>query len=257
MTPMFFGTGAHRLFGMYAPAHAGHAQRRAVVLCPAWGDEYLSAHRAMRQLAHQLAAAGVDVLRFDYFGTGDSAGDLREASLAGWQDDIERAIGELRDTAGAERVGVVGLRLGATLAASLVARKPGIVDSLGLWDPVSSGQAYLHELERIASQTSGAPAEGVRAPDGTLEIDGFALTPALAAEIGAIELRSLVPKLALPVRVVVSASEEASRAARDMVAQADATVDFVPSPPIWMNDANFRPGAVPVDVLRQITAWFP
>ena len=256
MTPMFFGTGPHRLFGMYAPAHAGRAQRRAVVLCPAWGDEYLSAHRAMRQLAHQLAGVGVDVLRFDYYGTGDSAGELHEATLAGWQDDIERAIGELRDTAGAERVGVIGLRLGASLAASLVARKPGIADSLGLWDPVCSGEAYLRELERIASQGAGAPAPEHRAAEGTLEIDGFALTPALAGEIEAIDLRALVPKLAVPARIVVSGSEVACRDLRAMFAEG-AEVECIPSPPIWLNDANFRPGAVPVDVLRRITAWFP
>ena len=65
-----------------------------------------------------LAASGWDTLRFDYYGTGDSAGDLIEANLGGWEKDIEWAIEEARATSGANRVALIGLRLGANLAAS-------------------------------------------------------------------------------------------------------------------------------------------
>ena len=83
MTPLYFGERTRRLFGVYTPAHAAGRPARGVVLCHPWGQEYLHAHRSLRKLGDLLAAAGFDVLRFDYFGTGDSAGDLPEASLAG------------------------------------------------------------------------------------------------------------------------------------------------------------------------------
>lgn len=262
MTPLYFGTGPHRLFAMYAPARPGGRHRRAVVICPPWGDEYLCSHRAIRQLAHGLAAVGVDVLRFDYFGTGDSAGEIREASLAGWQDDIEAALDELRDMAGTARVGVIGLRLGATLAASLLARKPGIAESLGLWDPVACGEDYLRELERMSADAPGvrgSPGGASTAPGACLEVNGFVLTPPQAREIAALDLQACVAKLEVPVRAVVSGSEAARDRLQSMLAQdakAGAGVDFVPSQPIWLNDANYRPGAVPVNVLRRLTEWF-
>ena len=83
-------------------------------------DKLLGADAA--PLLEQLAAQGWHVLRFDYFGTGDSAGEFDEADLTGWEADIEQALDELLDMAGARKVALVGLRLGATLAARVAAR---------------------------------------------------------------------------------------------------------------------------------------
>jgi hypothetical protein len=58
-------------FGWLHPAPG----RRGVVLCNAWGQEALCAHRSWRLLAMDLAAAGLPTLRFDYPGTGDSLDD--------------------------------------------------------------------------------------------------------------------------------------------------------------------------------------
>ena len=52
----------------------------------------------MRRLANMLAAVGCHVLRFDYFGTGDSMGTAHEVTRRGWEQDIETAIEELQDT---------------------------------------------------------------------------------------------------------------------------------------------------------------
>ena len=67
-----------------------------MVLCYPWGSEYIHAHRALRQLATRLSMAGFHTLRFDYFGTGDSAGEMEDADLGVWEDDIETAIEELK-----------------------------------------------------------------------------------------------------------------------------------------------------------------
>src|SRR3982751_2922406 len=51
-----------------APACRG----AGVVLVPPLGFEYMSAYTTFRILAEQIAAAGFDVLRLDYDGTGNS-----------------------------------------------------------------------------------------------------------------------------------------------------------------------------------------
>ena len=71
--PLYIGAGdAPRLAWYHAPeVRSG----QGVVICPPLGHEYISAYRSLRELADRLAAAGVAVLRFDYHGTGDSAGE--------------------------------------------------------------------------------------------------------------------------------------------------------------------------------------
>src|SRR5947207_597585 len=115
--PIQFGDLASPLFGWYHPP-AGQRRTGGIVICNPLGDDLCRAHRPLRHLAERLAAGGFPVLRFDYRGTGDSAGDEREpARVAGWLGDIARAVEELRARAGVSRVSLVGLRAGATLAA--------------------------------------------------------------------------------------------------------------------------------------------
>ena len=151
MTPFYFGTGRQRLFGIYEPAVLTGRGKRGAVLCYPWGPEYVHAHRVMRQLAIRLASAGIHTLRFDFFGTGDSAGEMVDADLGTWEADIELAIEELLDIVGSARLTLIGLRLGATLAARVAARRPRDVDTLVLWDPILSGPDYLASLGATAA----------------------------------------------------------------------------------------------------------
>jgi pimeloyl-ACP methyl ester carboxylesterase len=100
---------------------------------------------ALRKLGTLLATSGFHVLRFDYFGTGDSAGSAREGSLSAWQDDIVAATTDLKESSSVTKVSLFGLRLGATLA-SLT---PIDVARLVLLDPVVNGRRYLEELRDI------------------------------------------------------------------------------------------------------------
>lgn len=100
---------------------------------------------ALRKLAGMLASAGFHVLRFDYFGTGDSAGGSTDGSLTQWTDDIVAAVTDLKERSSATKVSLVGFRLGATLAA----RAPIDVAKLVLLEPVVSGRRHLDELRDI------------------------------------------------------------------------------------------------------------
>src|SRR5919201_1417748 len=88
-----------------------------IVLCYPGPQEYNVAHLAFRKLAGLLARRGWHVLRFDYRGTGDSAGASDEGDPTLWIQDLRAAVAELKDIAGISAVSVVGLRLGAAVAA--------------------------------------------------------------------------------------------------------------------------------------------
>lgn len=139
-----FHFGDPELFGCL---HHGVDRRHGVVLCHPFGHEYIVLHRAVRILATRIARAAAPVLRFDYSGTGDSAGRLTDARLDRWVADIEAAIEVLRARTGVERVSLVGVRLGADLALEAASRRDD-VESLALWDPVIWGRSYLRELRR-------------------------------------------------------------------------------------------------------------
>jgi pimeloyl-ACP methyl ester carboxylesterase len=244
MNPFHFGTGGRRLFGVYEPAVQGSPGTRAAVLCQPWGREYLHAHRAMRQLAIRLSVAGYHTLRFDYFGTGDSDGDMEDAGIAGWEADIESAIAEIRDIAGATQVALIGLRLGATAAARVAARGTGAVNALVLWDPILSSGAWLAPLDAAPASHHG----------DVVELHGFRVGAAMLRDFGSIDLPAApgVPGMrsfmAVTERMPAHARLEAGRAG-DLL-----EVEYINSARPWIEDVATG-GTLPVEVIRRIVEW--
>jgi pimeloyl-ACP methyl ester carboxylesterase len=179
MQPFYFGLSEQPLFGMYH-APDGPAKRRApVVLCHPTGHEYLRAHRAFRNLATTLAGQGLHVLRFDYLGMGDSAGEGELTTVGQCLDDIATAIEELKDISGSPKVTLVGLRIGATLASVAASRRTD-VDRVCLWDPVVDGRDYLSQIT-LAQRLwlKDRMGEAVLLEDERSQCIGFPMTDAI------------------------------------------------------------------------------
>jgi pimeloyl-ACP methyl ester carboxylesterase len=161
VNPLYLGTQERRLFAVYEPAAVKDRTARAAVLCQPWGAEYVYAHRSMRQLAVKLSARGFHTLRFDYFGTGDSGGEDAEADPDAAVADIETAADGLQDMLGVARVALIGLRLGATLAARAAMRRKEL-DALVLWDPIIPPEEAAGMARSLPARTlmllTGAPA---------------------------------------------------------------------------------------------------
>jgi uncharacterized protein len=260
LNPIHFGSGARRLFGLYTPARTVGSGGRAIVLCHPWGQEYLRAHRSVRQLSAMLAGAGFHVFRFDYYGTGDSYGLAADGDLAGWKADIESAVEELRDTSGATRVALAGLRLGATLAASVAAEHPELIDSLVLWDPVISGPEYLSELlqKPSAFEVKRGSVLPRRIEDGSgWEVRGFLLTQGLADEIAKIDLVQLVGKFPEKSLILASQPQPSHALLQSALASHNrpASMESIEAAPAWLEERNLGAGAIPVKLLHRVVDW--
>ena len=145
IVPVFFGQDSS-LYGCYhLPPDYRHSP--GVLICQPTGHEYERCHRAMRQLAVQAAKKGLSAMRFDYYATGDSAGNCEELSLARMCLDIQRAIQHCCAKTGVKQLTLVGVRLGATLAAQL-ASSCCEIESLVLYAPAFDGEALLDEWQR-------------------------------------------------------------------------------------------------------------
>lgn len=147
MTPFFFGDSGSPLWGVLHAPPPEADRAHGVIVCPPIGHEHVRSHWALRQIASKLAEQGFHVLRFDWFGVGDSAGELVQASIERWRTDALLAAEELRDATGHKRVSALGVRFGAAIA-MLVAREAEL-DTLVLWDPVCDGDAYLRLLRSL------------------------------------------------------------------------------------------------------------
>lgn len=252
MNPMFFGSTERSLFGIYHPPRTQQTRPQGVVLCYPIGQEYMRAHRAFRQLAILLSRQGYPVLRFDYYGTGDSGGDTTTASLEAWTDDVETAVVELKDNAAVDSVVLIGLRVGSWLAADAQNRR-GDVSQVVLWDPVSEGAGYLREL--LASTELSKSQREVALDDTRhiVGINGFAWTPALRRQVQQLAATSYTPS-DRTVGMLVSEERADYATLRDRYASAGARFTYrcVPSPGDWAYIDAYGSALLPQDIIQSI-----
>ncbi|MHB8294055.1 MAG: alpha/beta hydrolase [Acidimicrobiales bacterium] len=214
-TPVYFGDPACALFGwLGVPGDAAATSvTGAAVLCPPLGIEALAAHYTYRRMARRLHASGMATLRFDYAGTGDSAGDATSAgTVRRWVDSVHQAVA-LLENRGAPRVALIGMRAGALLAAVAAADEQGL-DALVMWDPCPHGRGFLRELQALGAFGMGPPEPMPRPPaagstearhtaGGGVRTPGFDFAAPVAAELAALSIAGTQGALAKRVLVAL------------------------------------------------------
>ena len=166
MTPYFFGQTQQQLFGaLHHAPKSKSAAHRTVVICPPIGQEYIRTHWSLRLLARQISRKGINVLRMDYRGIGDSAG-LNEAttSIKQWHQDVHSAIDFACEKTDSQNVMLIGLRYGGAIA-SAVAAESSNVNSLILWEPVIDTAAYLQSLRTMHKQMTDLWVTKIKTPN--------------------------------------------------------------------------------------------
>jgi len=211
----------------------------------------------MRQLALKLSAAGFHTLRFDFFGTGDSAGDMVDADIKGWETDVELAIREIKDIVGTNRVTLIGLRLGATIAASATATFGKDVEALILWDPIVSGEEYLRSLVKATQPSKSRLFFALADLQAPLEVQGFPLTLDLMREFESVDLRHCIFRISARTLMLVTErcpSHEFLLTLLREHGRGPFEIEFMTSAPPWIADpANI--GMAPVEVVKRIVNW--
>lgn len=259
MIPQFFGKPSAQLYGVYH-APVGTPRDMGVVLCYPFGQEYMRAHRAYRQLASLLAKKGFHVIRFDYRGTGDSSGNIESVQVQDWIEDVGGAIDEMRTVKRISSITVVGLRLGALIAAAACDRRVD-VERLILWDPIVDGAAYEHELlAEIANEKPspwGGPMSGnAEMASGDIYYNGFVLTAPMRESLRSLALSTM--SVAAPQRVLLAVSHETpvfTGLKIQWQARAGFDYSFTPAPHDWNYVDNFGAILLPQPVIQSIVEW--
>ena len=272
--PLYFRSAGHVLLGHWHRAPVSHPGL-AVVLCATIGREELSSYPSLRALAGRLAAAGLPALRFDYPACGDSGGDEDDPHLVpAWIAAIEAAVDEARRLSGARGVVLIGLRVGALLAAEAAARREDIV-GLAALAPVLSGRQYVRELRLLAAAAgdaevaatidSAAPAQSAsgaqsgtspaRAGPRDLDAGGYWLSAETCSELGRLDVLRCIRSPASQILIAErdDLPEDPRWADQLRAAGAHVQVRRVAGIAQMMQDAHLS--RVPVQVLSSVTEW--
>lgn len=258
MNPQFFGKADAPLYGVYLPPKTT-PRDTGVVLCYPFGQEYMRAHRAYRQLALLLTKKGYHVLRFDYRGTGDSSGDLEVMTPQDWIEDVGLAVQELRDSAGVQSITVIGLRLGALVAGAACAQGLN-VDRLIVWDPIVDGADYERELlAEIAaekpSEWGGAMSGNKETVNGALLFNGFHLGRSFREGLRSLSLRADPPRAARVLQIVAHETPAFGALRVAWGAEPGYYYQFTPAPHDWNYVDNFGGILLPQPVIQAIVGW--
>jgi hypothetical protein len=242
----YFGGHERPLFGaLHLPADdpAG-----GVLVCSPVCAEMARNYRREVLLGRALAERGVAVLRFHYWGSGNSGGGSGELGFDTMRVDTALAFRHLRDEIGDVPLGVMGTRLGAVVAAVTASTLSGAPTAF--WEPVVDPARYFREVFRArlmtdlkqGATTGSSTQELVQQlqREGAVEIAGYPITRELYDGVMALPLPQVMREGAGPVLVVeMNRQQRLSKSASAAVAA-------------WRNDGL----QVETSVIDHAEAWW-
>lgn len=256
MNQFFFGSSDRPLYGVHHEPTSSEHRRSAVLVCYPFGREYMRCHRAIVRLCGRLSASGYHCLRFDYFGTGDSAGESGEGNMDEWTANARSAAQELRDISGLDELSIVGVRLGAAIAVAIARGDPAI-DMLALWDPVVSGSRHLEELEsvhaRFVVDSDRFPKRGRTAQDAdTDELVGMICPIEMRRSIRNVDLNQTTAIKVKRASIIATEDRQDIRDFTETLGRqvADCSYELVDDRIAWDNLADLGSVLMPHDLLR-------
>ncbi len=228
----FFADG---LFGIWRGA-ANAA--RVWVLAPPFGEEEKSARRTLTDIAVAFQGRGAASLLFSFRGCGDSQGDFARVGLNDWRDDLNHAIGEARRRAPGAEIGLLGVRLGASLCLEVAAAREDVPE-LVLLEPLLSGRSFLSQQlmrQKIRAQMTGEGGESQTQSDATEwdDLDGWPLGATMKADLQALDLMKQTLAVRARTRIFqVGPKAEVAPPLRALAEKLGASSEAVVMPPFW------------------------
>lgn len=150
--PVIFNSDKFELYGvMHLPYRMSEKKPvPAVIFCHGFTGTKVEAHRIFVKMARLLERHRIASLRFDFRGCGDSSGYFSDMTVMGEVTDTQNAVNFMSLQPGIDRnrIGIVGLSLGAIPASYVAGRNPRI-SGLALWAPAAD---LMEEKEQLSTQ---------------------------------------------------------------------------------------------------------
>ena len=136
--PIIIKSEGHQLVAI----HHTSGQKYGLLLCHGLTGDKTEDHRLFVHTARKFAEEGYDVLRFDFWGSGDSEGDFKQTRMSHHLANISDAMNFFRQYS-YDKVAVLAISFGA--AAAILAAADVHMDALILWSAVPDTHSLLTE----------------------------------------------------------------------------------------------------------------
>ena len=144
--PLTFNSEGYQLAGFL---HSG-GSKNIIILCHGFTGNKVESKRLFVEAAREFALGGIDAFRFDFYGSGDSAGDFAETTLSHNIQNLKDAVALMQEKA-YENIAVLGLSMGGATSILTVSDSP--VNYLITWSTVPDMQKLFQEY------VGGVPAD--------------------------------------------------------------------------------------------------
>ena len=245
----FLGDPGRRVFVLLREPADAAPGGGSVLVVPPFGEEMNKSRRMIAETSQRLCAAGLTVVLPDLFGTGDSEGEFRDATVERWIEDLSSACG-LAEARGRPVRAVLAVRLGSALAAA-AARAGAVpaVQSSVWWQPVLDGKRHLAQFLRLRVAAGNMRGDHPETVDGlrgrsaageTIAVAGYELSPSLVRGLEALATDGLAPQAGTLCWIEFVREAEAAAPLpatrfvdRARAAGASATLQTVAAEPFW------------------------
>jgi len=170
--------------------------RGHIVFLPPFAEEMNRCRTLVADQARLFAQSGYACTVLDFYGTGDSDGELEDASLERWYANIELVIATIKADADIP-LSLWGLRLGGLIALGFAAQSSWAIENILLWQPVNGAKIYVNQIlrQRVAAmKLRGLPPETTQeireklAQGERIEVAGYVMGGQLLTEVEALDL---------------------------------------------------------------------
>ncbi len=136
------------------------------LICPPVLEERVYCRLDTRGIAERLVRTGIQVVEFDYAGTGDSTGEHAGVDLNTFQEDIRDVLHFCRDSFPGVDIRMFGIRTGGNLCLDIACSEGlnGVA-----WFPITDGRRFVSDCYKLNLSTQYATFGTVRKSQADLE----------------------------------------------------------------------------------------
>jgi len=251
----FFKNSTYNLFGcLHKPNKSDGQNGIGIVICSPFAEEKLRSHRIIVNFARYLADNGFTVLRFDYMGHGDSDGDFEDGNIETRMSDIKCAMNTIKEKSTIQKVGLFGLRLGATLAV-LCEEDRVSSNFMVLWEPIVQVGNYLKQCLRSNLTTQMATYKAINytreqmindlLSGHSVNVDGYLISSKFYQQGSSVDLGKMSFTYSNPVSIVHISKSDTGKAPKSIaeiyqkysLLNSNAELKIVKERPFW-NDVK-------------------
>lgn len=177
---------------------------KSVLILPSLFEELNLCRAVVAKQAQKMATNGAVVYCLDYYGCGDSEGEIEQANVQIWQQNIIDTLEWIKGK-GAGTIDLWAIRFGALLAMNTLEHWAGssVEPTILMWKPVLKGKQFMTQFLRLKQANSMM--QGTEKVNWREKILSGETTEVAGYEITA-ELLSSIDKLAFPTEIPDSIS---------------------------------------------------